>query len=249
MKSISISQARSIAGEVGIGFPIPRFYVENESAVSLSRRIYDSDRTVGGFREYLARQVDDFGHGLTHSELVALDAGALVSIELGEEFREAATYVVVAQTAGLLHDIRRKEKNHAERSAEEAERLLRERGIAESHRSMIVHAIKNHEAFREEIPTDDRMARLVSDALYDADKFRWGPDNFITTLWDMLEFAGIDVTKMLAGYHKSLEGIERIKTTFRTGAGRRYGPEIIDAGLCVGETIYRRLVEFQGGDE
>jgi hypothetical protein len=249
MRHISISEARKIAREAWIDSPIPRFYLENESAISLSRRVYDSDGTVRSLREYLGRQVDDFGHGLVHCELVALDAGALVSIELGQEGQEAAAYVAVAQTAGLLHDIRRKEKNHAERSAEEAERLLEGHGVADPNRSMIVHAIKNHEAFREEIPIDDRMGRLVSDALYDADKFRWGPDNFITTLWDMLEYARIDVAGMLASYRKGIEGVRRIKTTFRTETGKRYGPEIIDVGLLIGEAIYRRLMELTGGDE
>jgi hypothetical protein len=42
----------------------------------------------------------------------------------------------------------------------------------------IVAAIRNHEAFRKILESEDKSARLVSDSLYDADKFRWGPDNF-----------------------------------------------------------------------
>jgi hypothetical protein len=113
-------------------------------------------------------------------------------------------------------------------------------------RMLIVGAIRNHEAFREETPIADPTARLISNALYDADKFRWGTDNFVITLWDMLEFARIDVGRMLAGYHKSIEGIRRIKETFRTETGRRYGPQFIDIGLAVGEVIYYRLMELQG---
>jgi hypothetical protein len=64
----------------------------------------------------------------------------------------------------------------------------------------------------------------------------------------MLEFARIDVGRMLAGYHKSLEGIERIRGTFRTQTGRRYGPQFIDIGLAVGEVIYERLVKLQESD-
>jgi hypothetical protein len=248
MRHISIEEARTIAREAGAGAPTPRFYLDNEPAISFSRTIYDSDGTVGSFREYMAGRTDDFGHGLVHSELVALDAGALVTIELGRLDGETAACVALAQTAGLLHDIRRKEKNHAERSAEEAKRLLSEHGMDEGCRSMIVCAIKNHEAFREETPIGDPTGRLISDSLYDADKFRWGPDNFTTTLWDMLEYGGIEVTRMLMGYRRSLSGIERIKQTFRTPAGKRYGPQIIDAGLGIGEVIYRRLMELSGGD-
>jgi hypothetical protein len=135
------------------------------------------------------------------------------------------------------------------RTAEEAGRLLSGVGVPEGLREMIVGAIRNHEAFRDQIPIDDPTGRLVSDSLYDADKFRWGPDNFTTTLWDMLEYGGIEVTRMLSGYRKSLSGIVRIKQTFRTPAGRRYGPQIIDAGLGIGEVIYRRLMELSGGEE
>jgi hypothetical protein len=245
MGDITIQEARLIAREAGLQADTPRFYRENESSVLLSETIYNTDETVRRYRDYLARQADDFGHGLSHSELVALDAGAIIAAEIGDTAAETTDTIVVAQTAGLLHDIRRKEPNHAEKSAEEADRILERYGAKGDHRAVIVAAIRNHEAFKEEIPITDRTGGLVSNALYDADKFRWGPDNFVVTLWDMLEFARIDVRRMLAGYHKSLEGIKRIRETFRTQTGRRYGPEFIDIGLAVGDVIYCRLIERQ----
>ena len=33
--------------------------------------------------------------------------------------------------------------------------------------------------------------------------------------------------------------LEKIKDTFRTPTGRKYGPQFIDLGLCVGEDIYK----------
>jgi hypothetical protein len=245
MGHITIDEARLIAREAGRGAEVPRFYLENESPVSLSKTIYSTDETVGRYRDYLAGQIDDFGHGLSHSELVALDAGAIVAVEMGDAGAGTAGAIVIAQTAGLFHDIRRKEPNHAERSAEEADRILERYGVDADRRMVIACAIRNHEAFRQEAPIADPWARLISDALYDADKFRWGPDNFVVTLWDMLEFARIDVGRMLAGYHKSIEGIQRIRETFRSQTGRRYGPQFIDIGLAVGEEIYRRLRELQ----
>jgi hypothetical protein len=245
MRHITIAEARSIAHQAGAQAATPSFYRENESSVALSKVIYETDELIGRYRDYLAGQIDDFGHGLSHSELVALDAGAIVAAEMGVDGVETRDAVVIVQTAGLLHDIRRKEPQHAEKSAQEAGLILERYGSSEEHRALIVTAIRNHEAFREEIPIADRTGRLVSDALYDADKFRWGPDNFVVTLWEMLEFAGVDVGRMLAGYPKSIEGIKRIKGTFRTETGRRYGPEFIDIGLSVGEVIYRRLMERQ----
>ncbi len=245
MSNITIEEARLIAREAGREAEIPRFYREHESAVSLSGTIYATDETVKRYRDYLAGQTDDFGHGLSHSELVALDAGAIVAVEMGGTGTETTGAVVIAQTAGLFHDIRRKEPDHAEKSAEETDRILERYGVDADLRMVIVGAIRNHEAFREQTPITDPTARLISDALYDADKFRWGPDNFVITLWDMLEFARIDVGRMLVGYHKSIEGIKRIRETFRTQTGRRYGPQFIDIGLAVGEVIYSRLRERQ----
>ncbi len=247
MGHITIEEARLIAQEVGERAEVPRFYRENESAVRLSESVYASDQTVARYRDYLAGQVDDFGHGLTHSRLVALDAGAIVAAELGGTDARTTDTIVIVQIAGLLHDICRKEPNHAERSADRTEEILGRDGMDSDCRAMIVNAIRNHEAFRDTVPIADSTGGLVSDALYDADKFRWGPDNFIVTLWDMLEFAGIEVGRMLTRYHKSLEGIRRIRETFRTQTGRRYGPEFIDIGLAVGDEIYSRLIERQGG--
>jgi hypothetical protein len=245
MRSITIEEARLVAREAGLQAAVPRFYRENESAVSLSRRIYEADETVGRYRDYLSGQADNLGHGLSHSELVALDAGAIVAVEMGVAGPGTTEAIIAVQTAGLLHDIRRKEPNHAERSAEDADRILEHQGMDAGHRAPIVAAIRNHEAFKEQVPIADHTARIISDSLYDADKFRWGPDNFVVTLWDMLEYAHIDVGRMLAGYDRSVGGIQRIRETFRTRTGRRYGPEFIDIGLALGEVIYRRLVERQ----
>ncbi len=248
MRHISISAARAIAREEGTRSEIPRFYRENERSIVVSRSIYDTDETVGRIRSRLMRRTDDFGHGMAHSELVALDAGTVVAIELGIDCPELSVLIAAAHTAGLLHDIRRKEPEHAAKSAEEAIRILEEYGVPEADRRIIVTAIRNHEAFKDETPVDDPAAKLISDALYDADKFRWGPDNFVTTLWDMLEYAHIDVERMLAGYPRSIEGIKRIKGTFRTRTGRAYGPEFIDLGIMVGEKIYQRLMDYCGDD-
>src|SRR4030042_2479828 len=91
--------------------------------------IYYADETVGRYRDYLSGQADNIGHGLSHSELVALDAGAIVAVEMREAGPEATDAIIAVQTAGLLHDIRRKESNHAERSAEDADVILEQYGL------------------------------------------------------------------------------------------------------------------------
>ena len=207
--------------EVASRYPKPRFYGECGVEIEISKSIYDSDPLVLRFREYLEGMGDDFGHGLMHSGLVALDAGAIVALELDDTGEIVKRSVVLAQVAGLLHDIKRKEKDHALKGAEEAARLLEDVGLTDEERGFIVFAIANHEAFKEKREIKDRDGRLISDALYDADKFRWGPDNFTTTIWEMLSFADIDVGLMLDGYSNGMTGVERIKDTFRTETGKK----------------------------
>jgi hypothetical protein len=36
-----------------------------------------------------------------------------------------------------------------------------------------------------------------------------------------------------------MERLARIKTSFRTATGRKYGPEFIDLGIAIGEELYR----------
>ncbi len=59
------------------------------------------------------------GHGIGHSRKVAIDAGAISLVEYAP-FRkrsEVRRIVLLAHVAGVLHDIRRLEKDHAQASA------------------------------------------------------------------------------------------------------------------------------------
>ena len=247
MTTILIDEARILAGKVASRYPTPRFYAEKGEELDLSRKVYDLDETVNRFRRHLVKLGNDFGHGINHSELVAIDSGAIVAAEMTDNKDAIFEWIACTQTAGLLHDIKRKEKDHAKKSADEAKKLLKDVPIKERYRSIIVYAIRNHEAFKEEIPTNDDMGRLISDALYDADKFRWGPDNFTTTLWDMLGYAKINIELFLTGYKKGIDGIKRIKETFRTKTGKEYGPEFIDLGLKIGDEIYKEIINIKRG--
>ena len=87
--------------------------------------------------------------------------------------------------------------------------------------------------------------RLLSDALYDADKFRWGPDNFTETLWAMIIPRGIPLRTLLPRFLPGIEGIRKIRESFRTATGREYGPDFIDRGLTIGRRLYEELTRDQ----
>ena len=245
--------------EIAASFPPPRFYASCQRWLDLSRSAYDQDSQVIRCRELVLPELrDNFGHGMGHAEKVAVEAGALAYLEgerlsLGDEARQEAG--ILAQMAGLLHDLRRREKEHAKASAAAAGKILAELSFMASEQGKyIVEAIANHEAFVEPKAFDSTVGQVISDALYDADKFRWGPDNFTLTLWRMLRFSQAPVVRLIKRFPGGLKGIARVRKTFRSEAGKTYGPEFIDLGLQIGEKIYQWLqerfaVELQAEEE
>jgi hypothetical protein len=234
----AIDLSRKIAAEVGT----PRFYLEREREVALSRELFASEPLVEEGMRIVGERGDCLGHGLNHVRKVAIDTGALVLIEEGGGLPgdRVLRLVLLAHLAGLLHDIRRAEKDHAERGADEAIRLLNSFPIRDDECAEIASAIRNHEAFQP--PTDAGPAeRLLSGALYDADKFRWGPDNFTETLWAMIIPRGIPLRMLLPQFLPGIEGIRKIRESFRTVTGREYGPDFIDRGLTIGRRLYEEL--------
>jgi hypothetical protein len=238
-----IATSRKIAAS----FPQPRFYVSCREPLNLSYSLFHEDPQVVKYHTFVLRELkDDFGHGIDHSEKVALEAGALAYIE-GERFslkgslrREAC---LLAQIAGLLHDLRRSEKDHAKASASAALRILQDFSILPQKGEYIIQAIANHEAFVKPKRVKSPVGQMISDALYDADKFRWGPDNFTQTLWQMLRSSKAGIVPLIHRFPKGMEGISGIKETFRTETGKIYGPEFIELGLKIGEQIYQFLQE------
>jgi hypothetical protein len=133
------------------------------------------------------------------------------------------------------------EPDHAYHGALFALRILHDFPLSDKDKNMICFAIRNHEAFKTCEPSPDFATGLVSNALYDADKFRWGPDNFVTTLWEICDYQEWSVENILEKFPKGIEIIHSISNTFRSTTGQIYGPEFIEIGLEIGRHIYRRM--------
>lgn len=235
----AIDLSRKIAAEVGT----PRFYLEREEEVALSRKWFAAEPLVEKALRIVGEREDCLGHGLIHVRKVAIDVGALILIEEGGAPADVRVrrFVLLAHLSGLLHDIRRSEKNHAELGADEAAAILASFPLSDEECADVAGAIRNHEAFRPSRTETGPKARLLSDALYDADKFRWGPDNFTETLWAMIIPRGIPLQALLPRFLAGLEGIRKVRESFRTATGREYGPDFIDRGLMIGRRLYEEL--------
>ena len=235
----------AVSQDIAASFPAPRFYTCCSHWLHLSRSLFSKDDSVLRCRAIVQRELkNNYGHGLNHAEKVAVEAGALAYAESamlpGSNQHRMG---ILVQMAGLFHDLRRGEKDHARSSAAAAEKILKEFPLPPEDEGIIVEAIANHEAFVEPKPLGSSLGQRVSDALYDADKFRWGPDNFTVTLWEMLRFSQSPMVRLIRRFPRGMEGIARIKGTFRTETGKRYGPEFIDLGLEIGKRIYQFLQE------
>jgi len=245
-------EAQEISRRLASEIEPPLFYTDKKEAFEESRKAFESDPVVRRALAIVEERGDVLGHGLSHVRKVAVDAGALVLIEMDrsasdEEKRRA---LLLAHLAGVLHDIRREQPEHAQRGADEAEVILKDFDLEERERAAIVQAIRNHEAFKPAVPLGDPSLQLLSDALYDADKFRWGPDNFTETVWLMLAPFKVPLTALLGHFDTSLEGIVRIKDTFRTPTGREYGPDFISKGLQIGERLHSELTKtYEAGED
>ena len=236
---------RKRAQELAEKGPVPEFYIRFKDEIEKSKAFLTNNTVLRQCINHFCIEQEGLGHGYDHCFSVAVDAGAIVLIETRGSYKKFINSVddiiTAVHIAGLLHDAKRDEEDHAIAGSRLAEKVLECFGIDERYKEYIVIAIRNHEAFKEEYPVRDDIGRLISDALYDADKFRWGVDNFTTTVWEMLDYSKITPEEFFENYKKGIEYIKRIKNTFRTETGKKYGPEIIDAGLTIGRIIYEEL--------
>jgi hypothetical protein len=207
--------------------------------------MFKTDPIISKIRHRVAENLKgNLGHGQKHATKVTIDAGALMLIE-GKRAGYNSTYLrrrmLLAQCAGMLHDAKRKEDDHAIRGAEYARVLLKEFPLYPSEIEDVACAIRNHEAFKALVDINTTEGALISDCLYDADKFRWGPDNFADTVWAMVRHFQTPIPRFLDLYPKGIELIKSIKPTFRSYTGKLYGPEIIDIGLDIGREIFNMI--------
>lgn len=202
-------------------------------------------------------------HGESDEPGGAADSASAGSIA-GEEPGRARRLALLAMLAGLLHDVARLEERHALKGAEMARIILQEYPLSDRDRELVAQAIARHEAFsapdREtgkdsggeqppgEHPTGDAEADLLAGALYDADKFRWGHDNFVTTLWEICDYEEWPLSEIVARFPGGMERVRSVASTFRTRVGRLYGPDIIAQGLQLGNELLARLEAAVGAD-
>lgn len=224
---------------------LPTFYTELNEELTYARDVFFAHPLIIRCREdALPFLNDDFGHGIEHSKKVSIEACALILAEgtfLG--LPHARRLGLLAMLAGLLHDSCRLEEHHALRGAELALLVLQDYPLSDQEKQMVSRAIGSHEAFST-AQFEHMETQLLAGALYDADKFRWGPDNFQTTLWEICNYQDWSLGQILDKFPDGLKTIKAIQNTFRTTTGKMYGPEFIELGLTMGKKIYQIIQAY-----
>lgn len=229
------------ARELAETLSVPDFYQQFRELHQYSRQFLENNHTLKNLHCFVSRKIEhDFGHGMRHAQKVSTDAGVLVLIAAHSGSYDAGSrnqILLLTQAAGLLHDIKRKEKNHAHKGSLYAETILKAHPFTSDEIKDICLAIRNHEAFKPTIPCRTPIGLIISDCLYDADKFRWGPDNFTDTIWEMLTCLKTPPADFIRLYPQGIKNLEKIKLTFRTPTGKEYGPQMIDMGIRIGDIL------------
>ena len=185
----------------------------------------------------LGADTDRLGHGRSHVTKVAVDAGAIILVE---REKENPTDRVLRRLPGSCGRCPSRHQTRGERprqeGAQEAQRILRDFDLSQADRFGIASAIEYHEAFRPVPPLDEPAWKLLSDALDDADNFRWGPDTS-EMLWDMVSRRDVPLSKVLGWFLKGMEGVDRSGKPSAV-TGRHHGPDSIDRGMEIGRRLY-----------
>ncbi|MDD2220114.1 MAG: hypothetical protein PHS63_08570 [Desulfoplanes sp.] len=181
-----------------------------------------------------------------HAKKVAIDAGTLVLADgQGWSVQHIKRLALLAQIAGLFHDICGQSSEHAQQSAEYARQVMHGYPLSEREKDMVAFAIRNHETARPEIKRDDHAYQRVSNAVYDADKFRWGADTVSTAQWEICATDTCSREKILTHFSESIRKIQSITSTFRTRTGQQYGPQFVKQGLTIAAHIHGSLPNMQ----
>ena len=222
---------------------LPGFYNECARELQCARTTFFDHPLIHRLREdVIPFLYDDYGYGVEHAKKVAMEGSAIVLHQsLNIDPPLARHHALLTQMAGLLHDICRLEDDHAAHGAEMAEILLADYPLGPTDIKRIAFAIRDHETVGKPCETEDSVARLMADAIYDAEKFRWGPDNFSTTLWKICDYNETPVAEIVRRFPEGIAKIQETPPTFRTPLGRTYGPKFIELGLDVGHDLHELL--------
>ncbi|EPR37574.1 hypothetical protein dsx2_0920 [Desulfovibrio sp. X2] len=244
--SSPLKQFRDVAARLAAPLPRPAFYTGYAMELEGARTAFFEEPLLRRLRDdSLTFLYDDFGFGIEHSKTVAVEAAAIVAAETASHGREESRrMVLMALLAGLLHDATRLEQDAAARAADLSLSVLASYALADEEREMIAGAIAAHETPTGWTPPADPRAALLAGALYDADKFRYGPDVYVTSLWEHCDYEELPLSDAPHCLALAEKRIPALRGTFRTNPGRLHGESFLAVGQRLLPVLAGELESF-----
>ena len=238
-----ILELKRHARELAHSRPQPAFVMEcAEELTHASNLFFDHPLMLRLQNDALGFLNDPCGLGVEHAKRVAIDAAALVLAEpTGLNPDERRRVALLAEMAGLLHDALRHEEDHPDKGADLCLRILRGYPLSPEERVWVAQSVSLHEADLPLAEAGPEAARLLSGAVHDADRFRFGPDIFAAVLWEFCECDDWTLEEIALAFPKGVKHAAACADRFRTEQGRRYGPSLIGEGLALAKD-YERLL-------
>lgn len=239
-----ITELKRRARDLAASRPQPAFVMDCAEELShASNLFFDHPMMLRLQSDALGFLNDPCGLGVEHGKRVAIDAAALVLAEpsgLNQEERRRAA--LLAEMAGLLHDALRYEDDHAEKGADLCLRILRGYALAPEERLWIAQAVALHEiSLPLAVDGGSEFLKLLTGAVHDADRFRFGPDIFSATLWELCECDDWSLEEIVRAFPEGARRAQTFLKGFRTEQGRRYGPGLIAEGISLSSDYERML--------
>ena len=212
--------------------PRPRFATSFAREIEAARMAFFYETLISRLRdEALTFLYDDFGFGIEHSKAVAVDAAAIVLAETSAWLREdSRRMALLALLAGILHDATRLDEDGEAKAGELSRSILAHYPLTDGERDMVAWAIRDHEIREGYAPPHDPRAALLSAALYDADKFRYGPDIYVTSLWEFCDYEDMPAQYAVNCLEAAERRLPDLAGTFRSRPGRAFGEEYLECG-------------------
>ena len=235
------SEAKNLASNKRI-----EFYLDFQKYHTISETFFFTNHLVDRCKKDVLPFLEQKqAPGIEHAKKVSIDAGTLILIEgRGWDPAQIKQWSLLAQLAGLMHDMHAPDPDHASLGAATARQILAGYPLLDAEKEAIVSAIRHHDNVSEKTCARPSLCGWVSNALHDADKFRWSLDNlraslFATTLKEKHDSV-LDIWIQLP---EKLKKIRSAASTFKTVTGQRYGFQFINAGLAIGEHLHQRLYD------
>ncbi|WP_022663136.1 hypothetical protein [Paucidesulfovibrio longus] len=229
---------------------LPSFYSDFAEEADFSSDLFFNNQALLKLQEdSVAFFYDDYMFGIEHSKRLAQDACTiLLAWDNGLTSQASRRTGLLAQVAAMIRDIECSD-GESDRSQGSALSLLDGCPLSPEEKRLVTRACTcRTRPDPAEMPEGSEL-RALSFSLHDAYWFRFGPDIFSTVMWIYCDYTTLSLPELVDQFEKGVDAARYASDGFLTEPGRKYGPEILQAGVEQGELMLKLLREAAGMEE